>query len=205
MLLLLLATAFVTASGARFPNVVERTITLKGEAAVALSALLGLSDSCRTTELPLGKRDAWAVYLLKQDTEEPLSNDNDGAPPRHNWVKYCVDSGPTLTIGPYWLDLGTQLPDRRPGYYAFGSPLIAGSDAPDGRWMHLVRQLRLPVDWEKHSPGPFRRCFDASANVEACVAVYWDKEYGDTEHNSGCRIVLLVGRRQRTLRSLLGL
>jgi hypothetical protein len=105
----------VTAAGARFPNAVEKTFVITGDAAASLARLLGMSTSgSPSISLPLDKGVGWAVYLLKQDTKTPIYN-GDG-PPRWNRVTFSASPLPTLTLAPYWLDLATALPNSRRGY-----------------------------------------------------------------------------------------
>ena len=108
----------MAASGARFPNAVEKTFVVTGDAATSLATLLGMRTSgTSSVSLPLDKGVAWAVYLLKQDTKTPIYN-GDG-PPRWNRITFSASPLPTLTLAPYWLDLATALPNSRRGYYSF--------------------------------------------------------------------------------------
>ena len=116
------------AEAARFPNAVERTITLQGESAVSLAKLLNLGPTGKpAARIQLGRHSAWAVYLLKQDLAKQISNPDDGMPDRFNDIGFSPASVPSLTIGPYWLDDGTGAPNRRKGRYSFLSPVIADS------------------------------------------------------------------------------
>ena len=69
---------------ARFPGAIEKKIVITGKAAISIAELLGLSSSGPSSiSLQLGRNDAWAVYLFKQDTKEKLWNDNNGSPARY--------------------------------------------------------------------------------------------------------------------------
>src|SRR5579863_6975142 len=87
------------ATGARFPNAVEKTVTITGDTAGSLARLLGLTDaSASSVSLKLGRGDAWAVYLLKHDTKREITN-GDG-PPRYDVVKFAPSLPASLSIGP---------------------------------------------------------------------------------------------------------
>src|SRR5579862_941916 len=87
----------MTASGARFPNAVEKTFVITGDAATSVATLLGLAGSgTSSVTLPIDKGVAWAVYLLKQDTKTPIYN-GDG-PPRFNHVTYSAAPVAKLTL-----------------------------------------------------------------------------------------------------------
>ena len=130
-------------SAARFPDAVEKNVTLEGEGAPALAKLLGLTSGNKATaQLPLGQSDAWAVYLLKLDTPRKLLNSGEGMPERHNSIHYSSAPHPSISIGPFWLDRGTALPTRQPGVYSFSSPWISGVSKESGSWQPLIEAMR---------------------------------------------------------------
>ena len=182
-----LATA--PASAARFPNAVEKRIVVTGNAAASVAALLGLSSSQPSTTLQLGKSDAWAVYLLKQDTKTPLSSGK--GPPRYNRVTFSVSPIASLTIQPYWLDLATQLPESKPGYYSFGSPFLSEQSANDG-WSQILRRLKGEPGWNANARPQFRRCFVSNEKAEICIAVYGAKDYASNSASDGYQEIVTV-------------
>jgi len=180
----------MTASGARFPNAVEKTFVVTGNAATSMAALLGMARSGSSAlSLPLDKGVAWAVYLLKQDTKTPLSS-GDG-PPRSNRVTFSASPLPTLTLAPYWLDLATALPNSRPGYYSFSSPFIALDLKTGGSWTYMLRRLKKESGWDEHGFPLFQRCFASENGAEICVAVYDIKNYANGERNGYMETITL--------------
>lgn len=173
----------MTASGARFPNAVERVFVVTGDAAKSVAMLLGMPASgSSSASLPLDKGVAWAVYLLKQDTKKPLYN-GDG-PPRSNRVTFSASPLPTLTLAPYWLDLATALPNPQPGYYSFGSPFIAEDLKASDSWTQMLKRLKHESGWDSKRFPQFQRCFRSLGKTEICVAVYGNKDYaGNVERN----------------------
>ncbi|TKB05671.1 hypothetical protein [Desulforhopalus sp. IMCC35007] len=170
MLVILLA---VPASAARFPNAVEKRVVLNGQAGVLIGELFGLnSSSSHSVALQLGRGDAWAVYLLKQDTKEKLSNDNDGYPSRVNVMELLSSPVPSLAISPYWLDLGTRLPETKVGYYSFSSPFVPASLDREDSWTRLLRRLRTGPGWVDGAEIPFQRDFTSSDGIELCIKVF---------------------------------
>ena len=166
---------FAVAQGARAPNAVERELAWRGEDARVLAGWFGLDpggDGSRT--LRLGRGAAWAVYLLKQDTPTPLSNDNEGSPPRDNVVVYRAGPEPSLTIGPYWLDLGTRSPQNEPGRLMFPSPQLP--DQPDGDdvWSALARRLLREPGYRAAEWHQMQRCLGTAP--ELCLDLYADRD-----------------------------
>lgn len=167
------------AAAARFPNAVERSFTLHGEAARSAAGWLGL-DAGRAGSLSfrLGRGEAWAIYLLKQDTPEPLSNDNKGSPPRHNTLAYeSSPKTPKLTLGPFWLDLGTRGPQPLPGTYSFSSGFLPAALEGDDAWVTLARRLRSDPAWSSGARPQLSRCVADDLRVELCLEIYPAHDY----------------------------
>jgi hypothetical protein len=174
----------MTASGARFPNAVEKTFVVAGDAATSLAQLLGMSTSeSSSVSLPLDKGVAWAVYLLKKDTKTPIYN-GDG-PPRWNRVTFSASPLPTLTLAPYWLDLATALPNSRLGYYSFSSPFIAKDLKANDPWSQMLKRLKNEPGWDSKGYPQFRRCFTSTDKTGICVSVYANKDYADNVEQDG--------------------
>lgn len=187
MFLVFLLSVFtsVSVSAARFPNAVEKKMVLTGPAAVSIAELFGLTSSVpSSTSLQLGRGDAWAVYLLKQDTKERLWND-EGAPPRINVVEFSSSPIPSLAISPYWLDLGTRAPDPKEDYYAFSSPFLSEKLDQDDSWTRLLRRLKTDPEWNSTAKGyfqvQFHRCFSSLDGIELCIEVFSFED--DEPHN----------------------
>ena len=178
----IMAAITTPACGARFPNAVERSFTLSGAPAAAAAAFLGVTE--RGT-FRLGRGEAWAIYLLKQDTPEPLYNDNDGSPPRDNVVAFTAGPVPVLTLGPYWLDQGTRLPNPEPGAFSFGSPFLIEATDGGGPWAALLRRAQAEADWRPGAQPEFRRCFGPAAGGELCVTIYQIKDYVNNVEQAG--------------------
>lgn len=173
----------MTASAARFPNAVERTFVVTGDAATSIARLLGMPTSGSSSILlPLDKGVGWAVYLLKQDTKTPLYN-GDG-PPRWNRVTFSAAPAPTLKLAPYWLDLATALPNSRPGYFSFSSPFIDHDLKANDPWSVMLKRLKIAPGWNSKAFPEFQQCFTSSDRTETCIAVYADKDYtGNVERD----------------------
>jgi hypothetical protein len=151
---------------------VEKRIVLTGQAGVLIAELFGLNSSnSHSVALQLGRADSWAVYLLKQDTKEKLWNDNDGSPTRFN-VMELSSPGPSLTIYPYWLDLGSQLPESKVGYYSFSSPFMSEILDKDDHWTRLLRRLKTEPGWDDSAEMPFQRYFTSLNGIELCIEVF---------------------------------
>lgn len=179
----------VGAGGARFPNAVERTVTITGDAAGSLARLLGLSgEAASSVPLALGRNDAWAVYLLKHDTKREITN-GDG-PPRYNLAKFTAGAHASLAMGPYWLDLGTAAPATKPGYYSFGSPFIAEALTGNDSWTKLVRALRKEPGWNRGAQPQFRRCVTSAEQTEICIRVYGDNDYAGNAERDGYEVTI---------------
>lgn len=179
----------VSVSGARFPNAVEKQITLSGDAAVSVASLLGLSSSGPSSiSLQLGQSDAWAVYLLKHDTMREITNGN--GPARYNLVRFSATPIASLAIGPYWLDLATQLPATRVGYYSFGSPFISEDSKSNEPWAQLLRRLKRESGWNSNGRPQFQRCFTSAEKNELCIDVYGAKDYASDPERNGYLITI---------------
>ena len=172
-------------SGAKFPAAVEKPVILIGDAAVAAAALFGLSAANPTpVSLPLGRADSWAIYLLKQDTAELLYND-EHMPPRHDTVAFSATPAPRLAIAPFWLDLGTGLPDPRPGHYAIGSAFLPEALDGDDPWTRIVRRLRAEPGWRDDAFPRAKRCFTGGDGAEVCFVVYGSTDYPNNVRQIG--------------------
>ncbi len=172
------------AAGARFPNAVEKTFAVTGEAATSVATLLGMSTSgSSSVSLQLDKGVAWAVYLLKHDTKAPIQN-GDG-PPRSNRVTFSAYPFPTLTLAPYWLDLATALPNSRLGYYSFSSPFIAEDLKASDSWTQMLKRLKNEPGWDSKGFPQFQRCFTSADETGICVAVYHNKDYTNNVERDG--------------------
>jgi len=186
-----LLTAFTATAvcAARFPNAVEKQVLLSGPAAVQVAAWFGLEGAADSSlSLPLGRGDAWAVYLLKRDTARELSNDNQGSPPRFNSVVFSPAPNPSLSISPYWLDLATRAPKPQAGYFSFSSPFLPGSLEQDEPWSRLVRRFKAGPDWRDGGAAPARRCAADEAGVELCVELFPAKDYAN--NRDGYQVVV---------------
>jgi hypothetical protein len=181
------------ASGARFPNAVEKMFVVTGDAAASMARLLGISTSgSSSASLPLDKGVAWAVYLLKNDTKTPIYN-GDG-PPRWNRVTFSASPLPTLTLAPYWLDLATALPNSRPGYYSFSSPFIAEDPKANDPWSQMLKRLKNEPGWDRKGFPQFQRCFTSTNKAGICVAVYASKDYTDNVERDGYMEMITIHR-----------
>lgn len=181
----------IAAPGARFPNAVEKSIVITGDAATAVAELLGLSSAgARSVSFQLGRNDAWAVYLLKHDTKQEITN-GDG-PSRYNAAKFSTDGGRSLSLGPYWLDLATQLPDSKAGYYSFGSPFLSESLSGNDSWSKLVRRLRAEPGWNHGATPQFERCMTSAERTEICIRVYGTKGYTNNGERNGYYVTITV-------------
>jgi hypothetical protein len=179
----------VSVYGARFPNAVEKRILISGEAAISIAGILGLNTSGPSSiSLQLGRNDAWAVYLLKQDHEIRLWNDNEGSPTRYNKVEFSTTPVPSLIISPYWLDLATRLPESKLGYYSFGSPFISDEFDPNGPWTQILLRLMREPGWNADAKQPFNRCFTSMKEIDLCVDVFHMKDYTNNIERNGFRI-----------------
>ncbi len=188
-----IAAGSMPARGARFPNAVERSFTLSGTTAAAAAAFLGLAGKgVSSLALRLGRGEAWAVYLLKQDTSEPLYNDNNGSPSRDNIVAFNGAPAPTLMIGPFWLDQGTRQPEPKPGYFSFGSPFLPEGGEGTDPWAELLRHTRQEEGWTPGARPEFQRCFGKVPDAELCVEIYRLKDFTTGIERDGHIIALTV-------------
>ena len=179
------------AFAARAPDAVERKIVLTGPAALAVAKLFEIAaPGPSSISLRLGGPEAWAVYLLKQDTAQPLWNDNDGSPARYDSLALSAGPEPTLTIDPYWLDWGTGLPNPQSGYYSFGSPFLSEKLDQDDPWTRLVRRLKAEPEWKGADRVQFRRCFASPDGTELCVEVWSRDDYPDNKKVIGHAVTL---------------
>jgi hypothetical protein len=177
-------------SGARFPNAVEKQVVISGDAAVSVATLLGLSSSSGrpSISLQLGQSDAWAVYLLKHDTKKEITNGN--GPARYDLARFLAAPIASLTIGPYWLDLATQLPETRIGYYSFASPFISEDLKSNDPWTQFLRRLKKESGWNSNSRPQFQRCFTSIEKNELCIDVYDGKDYASDPVRNGYLITI---------------
>jgi hypothetical protein len=172
------------ASAARFPNAVEKQIVVSGDAATTVADLLGLtSPSGASASLKLDRHDAWMVYLLKHPTDQELTN-GDG-PDRYNVVKFTASPRASLSIGPFWLDLGTGAPNSQPGYYLFGSPFLPETLRSGDPWTRLVRRLRSEPGWNNSKVPQFQRCVTSPERTEICIRVYGTTDYTNNVERNG--------------------
>ena len=164
------------AHGARAANAVERELAWRGHDARVIAEWFGLDprQDGRLT-LRLGRGDAWAIYLLKQDTPTPLSNDNDGSPPRDNLLVYRAGAGAdaSLTLGPYWLDLGTRSPQNEPGRLMFSSTDVPAQPDGDDVWSALARRLMRESAYRAGEWRELRHCLGTTP--EMCLDLYADR------------------------------
>lgn len=183
--LIVLANLFVInpASGARFPNAVERKMVFTGKGVIPMAELLDLTAPHPSyNSYVLGKGDTWAVYLLKHDTKVELFNDNEGCPPRHNKIEYSSTPAPSLIMSPFWLDLGTQGPDPKPGYYSFSSPFLSEKLDQDDPWTRLVKRLIKDPDWHAGERIKYKRSFDFAEGKQLEIVVFENHNY-ETDKN----------------------
>ncbi len=155
-------------SGAKFPNAIEKTFVIRGPAADSVARLLGLTHN---VSLRLSKADAWAVYLLKKQDTAIEEFDYENAPPCYNKVEYISDKVSSLILYPYWLDLGTRLPEPKVGCYTFGSPLLTEKIKQDDPWMKILHRLKADPAWNGSKDVPFFRCYP-SEKITLCIEVY---------------------------------
>ena len=180
------------ACGARFPNAVEMSVTLTGDGAKAAAEMLGLAGpDAPPLSLRLGQGEAWAVYLLKQDTLEPLYND-EHMPPRFDAASFAATPVPSLTLGPYWLDLGTRLPEPLVGQFLVGSPFLPAALDGDDQWTRLLRRLKAEPGWSADTYPSIQRCYAADDRARLCIEAYGLKDYTDNVERDGygARLVL---------------
>ena len=99
-----------TIYGARAPVAVKRRFLLRGDAAVTLGALFDLSvENHSSCLLRLGKFESQAALYLDEHAEAP-PDDGDNVRELYNLMEFATESGPLLSISPYWLDTSTQEP-----------------------------------------------------------------------------------------------
>ena len=133
--------------GARYPNAIESSFALHGEAAAKIAGLFGLTSENSQISLKLGGNTSWAVYLLKQDTPKRLSN-SQGQPDRYNLLQFTLGPQPSLSIGPFWEDLATALPNNEPGRYRISSDDINMSLSGNDPWTQLLKKLITKAEWK---------------------------------------------------------
>lgn len=144
---------------------------------MAIVELFGLPSSKSTsTSLPLHKGNAWAIYLLKQDTPKPLSNANEGCPARFNKLDFSSGIIPTLSISPFWLDFGTKLPNSEPYTYSFSSPFISNNVDESDAWSTLISRVHAQPEWNEGNKIEFERSFDFPER-KVTIQIYSDKDY----------------------------
>jgi hypothetical protein len=185
--------ACLPATAYRFPDAVEQKIVLTGKSAISIAELFGLTSAQRpAVSLKLSRGDAWAIYLLKQDTKVPLDNDNEGSPTRYDTIEFSTTPSASLTISPFWLDLGTQGPSPKPDYYSFSSPFLPESLNENDPWTQLVRRLKQEPGWNKAQSVQFRRCYAFPDGRELCIEVYGDQDYAGNPKKIGYAVVITV-------------
>ncbi len=182
------------AYSARFPNAVEKKMVLTGKEAISVAELFGLNSSDKfSISLKLRELDAGAIHELMVDTKKEKYSGNNNIPPRYNTMEFLSSSMPTLTISPYWLDLGTSLPNRREDYYSFSSPFVSEKLDQDEPWTMLVRHLKSDPEWKNDERVQFRRCFAFLEAMELCIEVYSDDNYEpDNKKKVGHLVIITV-------------
>lgn len=173
------------AEAARFPNAIERVVEVSGEEIKLLAEVLGLDKSNPKASLGLAESDAWAIYLLKQDTKTPLSNSKD-QPQRFNTIEYSEDGIPSLKIGSFWLDLATSLPNSKPGSYSFTSHYVDASSEKNDDWFRAFEKLSLSETWVKikapHSGDiAYQKVFNSKDGASINLIVVHAKDYTRSE------------------------
>lgn len=169
------ATAPVCA--ARFPNAVEKSISFSGTELRTIADLFGIGAESQSVSVKLGRGDAWAVYLLKQDTKEKLWNDNEGSPTRINTIEFSNANSNRLSIGPFWLDLGTRAPAPKVGYFSFSSPFISDTSDPTDAWTALLSRAKKEAEWKSDSDLHYQRSFSLADGGELSIQVFAQKDY----------------------------
>ena len=135
------------AQGAKYPNAIELTFNLYGNAAQELADLFAVTKNNSEIAIELSENTAWAVYGLKDDLPTPLSN-SDNQPSRSNVVRFTTASLPKLTIGPFWEDLATALPPSEQRGYRFSSQNIGTDLLGDDVLTRLLRKLKTKPEWQ---------------------------------------------------------
>ncbi len=182
------------AQAARFPNAVEKKMQFNGDAAAAIADIFELTQNTEhKVSLRLGRGDAWAIYLLKQDTKEPLLNDNDGSPARFNEVEYLETPKKSIIISPFWLDLGTRAPSPKPGYFSFSSPFIAASSAKNTEepWARILQQLKKDPHWKEDNQYCFQQSYTFNDDSEISLQAMPSQDYAT---NKKGYIVILTAK-----------
>ena len=177
------------ALAARFPDAVEKEVVLTGASANTVAKLFGLSHAGRVS-LPLGRMDAWAVYLLKKDTKTELLNDNDGSPPRVDVLEFSNAPAPSLTIEPFWLDLSTQHPSPLAGSYSFGSPFISNALDQADPWTQLLKRLKKEQEWKDSDRIQFQRSFPFSSGGSLTIRVFASEDYANNKHGHSVTVMV---------------
>jgi hypothetical protein len=190
-ILMLVLIAWCPALAARFPNAVEKKVILSGAAAQPVAQLFGLNGlKSGSVSLPLGRMDAWAVYLLKKDTKVELIYDNDGSPPRVNVLDFSTNPTPSLTIQPYWLDLATRLPSPSAGDYSFSSPFVSEKLDQSDSWTQLIKDLKGQPNWKGSERVPYERSFPFAGGSTLIIEVFADEDYANHKHGYAARITV---------------
>ncbi|MBV8152891.1 MAG: hypothetical protein JOY98_00600 [Candidatus Eremiobacteraeota bacterium] len=179
------------AQAARYANAVEKRVVITGDAAASLASLFGMAPAGTSSlSLQFGKGDAWAIYLLKHDTKQEITN-GDG-PPRFDTVTFSKAAVSTLTIAPYWLDLGTRAPDPQPGSFSVTSPFVA--DGATDSWGRLLGRLRDEPGWTSGERPEFRRCFASADKTQLCIEIYAATDYESKPERQGYIVVITASR-----------
>jgi hypothetical protein len=190
-MLMLLLVGLCPALAARFPDAVEKKIVLVGGESASVAELFGFNGSqSASVSLPLGRMDAWAVYLLKKDTKVELTNDNEGSPPRLDVLEFSNTPIPSLTIQPYWLDLATRHPSPSVGFYSFSSPFISQELDQSDPWTQLVKRLKKQAQWDNGARTQYRRSFSFSNGASLAIEVFAEEDYANDKHGHSVRITV---------------
>ena len=201
-----------TIYGARAPVAIKRTFVLRGDAAVALGALFDLSvENHSSCLLRLGKFESQAALYLDEHAEAP-PDDGDNVRELYNLMEFATESGPLLSISPYWRDTSTQEPApewNKLGGFSFGSQEISLTLTNDDPWTRLIKRLSAtdelkPHLWQKTTALLFSRLFQSSDGTKFTLEIYrfgevyrgiitaWPKQSGLTAVTRGYPITDLL-------------
>jgi len=156
---------------ARYPNAIEKTVVLQGDAAISVAALFGLSSGGRVS-LPLFRQEV-NVYNSKTYRHEKKRE-----PARYNVVEFSAAPTASLKISPYWLDLQTGSPSPPKPGYSFSSPLVLEKPDATTPWSAFLQKFKKEIpqtEWSTMQKGEqpsVQRCFGFAENWELCLDVY---------------------------------
>ncbi len=186
--------AFTHADAARAPDAVEKKILLTGKEAISVAELFELNSSDKPSiSLKLSEFDAGAIYQSMLDAKKERYSGDNNIPPQYNTIEFLSSSIPTLTISPYWRNLGTSLPNRRESYYSFSSPFLSEKLNQDEPWTKLVQHLKSDPEWKNTERVQFCRCFAFSEAMELCIEVYGHDNYEpDNKKKVGHLVIITV-------------